>query len=134
MKRFRLMKKIPIDSNIYDMVEHVVDDVFLRQTFTFDMYSYLTSNRLTGPMIDEFIGSSTVHSIELTVDELNLYIEGGSDNEHKQIRESYGYLGKPMARKIKTYLESIVSDVFKYKNDKKPGRRKGSRNRKKLTK
>ena len=63
MKRFRLMKKIPIDSNIYDMVEHVIDDVFLRQTFTFDMYSYLTSNRLTGPMLDEFIDSSTVHSI-----------------------------------------------------------------------
>tara|TARA_Y100001963_G_C6614562_1_gene368665 strand:+ start:172 stop:585 length:414 start_codon:yes stop_codon:yes gene_type:complete len=133
-KRFRLMKKIPIESDIYDMVEHVVDDVFLTEKFTFNMYNYLVSNKLTGPMIDEFIDSSTAQGVRLVINELTLYIEGGNDSEHKQIREAYGYLGKPTARKIRTYLDSILSDVHKYKSDKRPGRRKGSKNRRKVTK
>ena len=65
---------------------------------------------------------------------MNLYLEGGSDSDHKQIREAYNYLGKPTARKIRDYLNKILTDAWKYQNDKRPGRRKGSKNRKKLTK
>jgi hypothetical protein len=39
------------------------------------------------------------------------------------LREAYGYLSKPTARKIKIYLEDIISDTEKYIYDKRPGRR-----------
>ncbi len=111
------------------MLEHVIDDVFFNQVYTFNMYDYLSSNNLTRPMVEEFIDSPTVHEISQLINDLELYLEGGDDNEHKQIREGYGHLGKPTARKIKNYLTSIVDDSWKYYNERRPGRRKGSRNR-----
>lgn len=111
------------------ILEHVIDDVFSSQTFTFSMYNYIRSNKLTGPDINEFIDSSTSREITQLITDLDLYLEGGDDNTHKQIREGYGHLGKPTARKIRNYLDGILDDAWRYKNEKKPGRKKGSKNR-----
>ena len=126
------MKNTQVD--LFDMVEQVIDDVFKNQVYTFNMYRYLRSNQVKRPVVDEFVDSITVKNIQSSIDELDLYLEGGNDSDHKQIREAYGYLGKPTARKIRDYLNSILTDTWKYQNDKRPGRRKGSKNRKKLTK
>ena len=66
------MTKCIID-DLDDMIEHVIDDVFSSQTFTFSMYNYISANKLTGPNIDEFINSSTAHEIVQVVNELDLY-------------------------------------------------------------
>jgi hypothetical protein len=58
------------------------------------------------------------------VEDLDTYLEGGQDEIHKQLREAYGYLSKPFARKIRNYLDSILTDTEKYLYDKRPGRRK----------
>ena len=126
------MKKTQVD--LFDIVEQVLDNVFVSKVYTFDMYRYLRSNEVKRPVVDEFVDSITAKNIQTTVDELNLYLEGGTDSDHKQIREAYNYLGKPTARKIRDYLNKILTDALKYQNDKRPGRRKGSKNRKKLTK
>ena len=68
--------------------------------------------------------SCTAAEIKSLVLDLEGYLEGGDDNAHKQLREGYGHLGKPDARKIKNYLESIINDAGRYMNDKKT-RRKG---------
>jgi hypothetical protein len=36
--------------------------------------------------------------------DLDDYLEGGSDEIHKQLREGYGHIPKPQARKIRNYL------------------------------
>ena len=36
--------------------------------------------------------------------DLDEYLKGGQDSEHKQLREGYGYIPKPQARKIKEYF------------------------------
>tara|TARA_B100000925_G_scaffold238389_1_gene187325 strand:+ start:1629 stop:2009 length:381 start_codon:yes stop_codon:yes gene_type:complete len=126
------MRKTQID--LFDLIEHVIDDVFLNSIYTFDMYRFLRSNQVKRPVVDEFVDSITAKNIQISIDELNLYLEGGSDSDHRQIREAYGHLGKPTARKIRDYLNRILTDAWKYQNDKRPGRRKGSKNRKKLTK
>ena len=56
--------------------------------------------------------------------DLEDYLEGGNDSMHKQLREGYGHIPKPQARKIKTYLYSILEDAWRYSRDRKPGRRK----------
>ena len=63
-----------------------------------------------------FIGSLIV--------ELNEYIKGGVDNEHKQLREAYHHIPKPQARKIKNYFCRILEDAVRYQHDRRPGRRK----------
>ena len=56
--------------------------------------------------------------------DLDDYLEGGSDEVHKQLREGYGHIPKPQARKIRNYLYGILEDAWRYNHDKRPGRRK----------
>jgi hypothetical protein len=74
--------------------------------------------------LNEFIESATAKEIDSLVVDLNEYLEGGSDEVHKQLREGYGHIPKPQARKIRNYLHGILEDAQKYSYDKRPGRRK----------
>lgn len=123
-----------MEISLYDIVERVIDDAFFHQTYTFSMYDYLKSNKVTKPIVSEFINSATASSLSTTVEDLDLYLEGGNDDLHKQIREAYGNLGKPTARKIRDYLYCILEDAWRYEKDKRPGRKLGSKNRKRVTK
>tara|TARA_R100000008_G_scaffold42258_1_gene24373 strand:+ start:3727 stop:4098 length:372 start_codon:yes stop_codon:yes gene_type:complete len=116
------------------IVEDALDDAFTRDVYTLNMYDLLKSQKVTKAELLELQESSTISEISSIIEELELYLEGGDDSEHKQIREGYGHLGKPKARKIKNYLCGIIDDVLQYEQDKKPGRKKGSKNRPKLSK
>jgi hypothetical protein len=76
--------------------------------------------------MSKFIESSTAAELSDLCLELDEYIKGGSDNEHKQIREGYGHIPKPRARKIRNYLYGILEDALRYERDKRPGRKKGT--------
>ena len=109
-----------------NIIEESVDYAF-QGKLTFNMYDYLKSNKATKRDVQEFVDSATARNITLLIMDLEDYLEGGSDDAHKQLREGYGYLGKPEARKVKNYLESILQDAWKYEQEKKPGRRKKSK-------
>jgi len=116
-----LMEQNLID--IYDLIEHAIDNAF-EGRMNLKFYDYLKNNKTKKHEIDHFIESSTAAELsELTMD-LDEYLAGGSDNEHKQLREGYGHIPKPQARKIKTYLYSILEDAWRYSRDRRPGRRK----------
>jgi hypothetical protein len=109
--------------DIYDLVEHAIDNAFEGQ-MNLKFYDYLKDIKIKKHEIDAFIDSTTANELsDLTV-ELDEYIKGGVDNDHKQLREGYGHIPKPQARKIKTYLYSILEDARRYSNDRRPGRRK----------
>ena len=110
-------------NDIYDLIEHAIEDAF-RSRMNLKFYEYLKDNKIKKYEIDAFIESSAAVEISETVMDLEDYLEGGSDEMHKQIREAYGYLGKPEARKIKNFLQSIIADACQYEYDKKPGRKK----------
>ena len=110
-------------NDIYDLIEHAIDNAFVGQ-MNLKFYDYLKTSKIKKSEIDCFIESYTAAEIsELTMD-LEAYIEGGSDDIHKQLREAYGYISKPQARKIKNYLYSILEDAWRYSHDRRPGRRK----------
>jgi hypothetical protein len=106
----------------YD-VERAIDYAF-KGKFILNFYEYLKIKGAIKKQVEEFIQSKTVKNINEVIDDLNTYLEGGSDEEHKQIREAYGYLSKPEARKIRNYLNGILDDAEKYNYDKRKGRRK----------
>ncbi len=58
--------------------------------------------------------------------ELDEYIKGGADSQHKQLREGYGHIPKPRARKIRNYLYGILEDAWRYEREQRPGRKKRS--------
>ena len=111
----------------YDLVEHAIDGAFEREIYLFKCYQYLQHVKATRRQVREFIETSTAGSTALLVSDLDAYIKGGNDADHKYLREAYGHLGKPRARKIRNYLYSILKDARQYEIDRKPGRKKLSK-------
>tara|TARA_R100001509_G_scaffold75693_1_gene42347 strand:- start:345 stop:704 length:360 start_codon:yes stop_codon:yes gene_type:complete len=109
--------------DIYDLVEHAIDNAFEGQ-MNLKFYNYLKDSKTKKHEIDSFIESTTASELSDLVVELEEYIKGGADDLHKQLREGYGHIPKPQARKIKDYLYGILNDAWRYSNDRRPGRRK----------
>jgi len=108
---------------MYDVIEHTIDYAF-KGKFMLNMYEYLSSVKATKRDVEEFINSSAALEINNLILDLEDYMEGGNDSTHKQLREAYGHLGKPEARKIRNYLYEILQDAWKYEQEKRPGRKR----------
>lgn len=108
---------------VYYDVEKAIDYAF-KGKFVLKFYDYLKVKGVLKREVEEFIESKTALNISEIVMDLDTYLEGGVDNQHKQLREAYGYLSKPEARKIRNYLYGILEDAWKYNHDKRKGRRK----------
>ena len=109
--------------NVYDLVEHAIEYAF-EGRMTLKFYEFLKYRKTTKAEVDAFLYSSTAKELADEVLELKEYIRGGRDSDHKQLREAYGHISKPQARKIKAYLGGILEDAVRYSNDRRPGRRK----------
>ena len=109
--------------DIYDLIEHAIDNAF-EGRLNLKFYDYLKDTKTKKYEIDEFLDSTTITELNSLINDLEAYLEGGSDDVHKQLREGYGHIPKPQARKIKNYLNSIIDDARRYSNDRRPGRKK----------
>ena len=109
--------------NVYDMIEHALEYAF-QGKMQLKFYEFLKYRKTTKAEVDAFLQSSTAKELADEVIELQEYIKGGKDNLHQQLREAYGHIPKPQARKIKTYLYGILEDAWRYSRDRRPGRRK----------
>ena len=109
--------------NVYDMLEHAIEYAF-EGKMQLKFYEFLKYRKTTKAEVDAFLKSSTAKEIADEVLELQEYIKGGKDNLHQQLREAYGHISKPQARKIKVYLGRILEDAVRYQHDRRPGRRK----------
>jgi hypothetical protein len=108
---------------VYNDVEKAIDYAF-QGKFVLKFYDYLKIKGARKIDVEEFIESSTASNINNVVMDLDDYLEGGSDEMHKQLREAYGHIPKPQARKIRNYLCGIMEDAWKYNHDKRKGKRK----------
>ena len=114
--------KIPIQF-IDDMLEHAIEYAF-EGKMQLKFYEFLKYRKTKKVEVDAFLQSSTAKEISDQLIELQEYIKGGADNNHKQLREAYGHIPKPKARKIQAYLAGILEDAVRYRHDRRPGRRK----------
>ena len=101
---------------VYDMIEHAIELAFDGK-MQLKFYDFLKYRKTRKAEIDSFVESSTAAEISDQVLELEEYIQGGTDNNHKQLREAYGHIPKPQARKIKAYLYNILEDAWRYQRD-----------------
>ena len=109
--------------NVYDLVEHAIEYAF-EGKMTLKFYEFLQYRKTTKAEADAFLHSSTAKELADEVLELKEYIKGGRDSNHQQLREAYGHIPKPQARKIMNYLGTILDDAVRYSYDRRPGRRK----------
>ena len=108
---------------VYDMIEHALELAF-EGRMQLKFYEFLKYRKTTKAEVDAFLQSSTAKELADQVLDLEEYIKGGADNDHKQLREAYHHIPKPQARKIKNYLSRILEDAWRYQYDRRPGRRK----------
>ena len=71
---------------VYSDVEKAIDYAFNGQ-FVMKFYDYLKVRGTKKAEVEEFIESSTANEISNLVMDLDDYLEGGSDEIHKQLRE-----------------------------------------------
>ena len=117
------MKKVDDFETVYDMIEHAIELAFDGK-MQLKFYKFLEYRKTKKVEIEAFLQSSTAKEISDQILELEEYIKGGTDNDHKQLREAYHHIPKPQARKIKKYFCSILEDAVRYHHDRRPGRRK----------
>ena len=117
------------EDEFYPLVERAIEESF-NDRYLFNCYQYLKGNKATKPQVRRFCESSTAAELSQTTLELEQYIKGGDPT----LREAYGHIPKPKARKIKTYLYKILEDAWKYELERKPGRKPKKRGRKALSK
>ena len=84
----------------------------------------MKSCKTTGIGAKEFNQSSTAKELSELINDLSEYIKGGKDGEHQVLREAYGHIGKPNARKLKAYFNGILEDAQRYEKERRRGRRK----------
>ena len=104
--------------DLYDIVEHTIDYAF-NGKYMLNMYDYLVLSKSSKKDVEEFLESSSRKEIDELISDLDNYLEGGSDEKHKQLREGYGHLGK-----LRNYLNGIIEDAVKYGREKRPGRKR----------
>ena len=122
-EKISLMKKLNDFETVYDMIEHALELAY-QGKMQLKFYEFLKYRKTTKIEIDSFLNSSTATELVNEVRDLQEYIKGGKDNQHQQLREAYGHIPKPQARKIMAYLGRIIEDAVRYRHDKRPGRRK----------
>jgi hypothetical protein len=76
--------------------------------------------------------SPTIKEIQQTITDLDIYLKGGQDDEAVYVRQAYGYLSKPDARKIRNYLDNVVEGIKKFIKDKNAKKSLAGRRRTKV--
>ena len=107
--------------DIYDLVERAMEYAF-EGKYLLNFYALLQGKKAFKREADEFLNSSTADELHQLIEELSGYIRGGD----LTLKEAYGHIPKPQARKIRTYLTKILDDALRYSYDKRPGRKRKS--------
>lgn len=106
-----------MEETLYD-IEKAIDFAFKEKKFIMNFYSYLKVKNARRVDAQEFKKSPAAENIRSLAQELDLYLQGGQSEDAKQLREAYGHLSKPEARKIMNYILGFIDDCDKYVKDK----------------
>lgn len=116
---------------LYDIVNDAIDRAFTQEKYQLNFISYLKESNFKRDDVLNFIESSLGCAIQDQIEEIDLYLSGGDRAEF--VRESYSWMGKPRARKVRDYLDRILEDARTYEQSKRRGRKPGTKNKKKPT-
>lgn len=107
------------------IVDRAIDEAFVHDKYLLNFYKYMENQGAKRKDAAIFLEKGSTIILDL-ISELEDYVAGGN----KQLLEAYKHVGKTKARKIIKYLQKIIQDAKDYEYSKRPGRRKGSKNKK----
>lgn len=102
------------------VVNAAIDTVFSEEKYNLKFFEYLKAGNYKRKIVIDFINSNLHRDILNQIEEFDSYLEGEDSSFFK---EAYSWMGKPRARRIKNYLNTIIEDAKRYEQSKKPGRK-----------
>lgn len=109
---------------IFNDIQQAIDYAFIQKKFLLNSYSYLKVKEVKRVDAQTILRSPLIKELYSCIQDLELYLQGGQTPDAIYVREAYGYLTKPDARKICNYLDNVIEGIKKYIIEKKGGRRK----------
>ena len=123
------MPKQKQNTEIYNIVNSAIDTAVSLDKYNLNFYSFLKGEKITRTEIISFLQSNLIQQIKDEISHLDMFLGGGVAD----LREVYGWMGKPRVRKYKEYLIKILEDAEQYEREKRPGRKPGAKSKKKPT-
>jgi hypothetical protein len=114
-------------NDLYHIVNQAIDLAFVSENYNLNFYEYLSGEKVKKEDVNAFINSSVGISINHQIEELELYLLGGSSST--DLKEAYSWMGKPRVRKVKDYLNNILKDAERYERTKRRGRKPKTSNK-----
>lgn len=114
--------------DIYDIVNTAVEYAFFQEKYQLNFFEYLKSENFKKEQVTSFIHSTLFVSLKDQVEEMDIYLAGG--DSAALLREAYGWMGKPRARKVRDYLNTIIDDAHRYEKSKRKGRKSTTKKKK----
>jgi hypothetical protein len=113
--------------DIFDTINRSIDDAIKRDVYELNLFEYLQANKTKKNLMQVLSNSFLLESISHQIEELDLYLNEG--DRFDIIKESYEWMGKLRAQRMKNFLEQILSDVKEYEKPRRRGRKPKSSNK-----
>ena len=114
------MTEVDRVGELCELIERAVDVAMRDGKYLLKLYPHMLNQKFTRKECTAFIESGTASNIAITCYDLEKYIT----KPDKVVKEAYGYLSKPQARKLHKFLYGILEDAWQYEKDRRPGRKK----------
>lgn len=112
---------------IYTIVNIAIDTAVTKQQYKLNLYDFAKTLKMKRKDILSFLDSSLVSQMRDEAKHLDMYLNGGPAD----LTECYGWMGKTNATKYRDYLYKMIEDAERYEKERRPGRKPGSKTKKK---
>ena len=119
----------PHNELLSSLLDKTIDTAVAEGRYLFSMEGYLTGHDYTRKQTKSLLESTVFAEVKEAHDELSGYIRGDS-----MLKEAYGFIPKAKAKKTRDYFKKIITQAEEYYDQRKPGRKLGSKNKSKRTK
>ena len=116
-----------MSDEIYSLVNGAIDLAVTDQQYKLNIYDFAKSEKMKRRDMVSFLKSSLVSQMRDEAKHLDMYLNDGPAD----LTECYGWMGKPRATKYRDYLYKMIEDAERYEKERRPGRKPGSKNKKK---
>ena len=116
-----------MSDEIYALVNGAIDLAVTDQKYKLNVYEFAKIENMKRRDMVSFLNSKLVSQIRDEIKHLDMYLNDGPAD----LTEVYDWMGKTRATKYRDYLSKMIEDAERYEQERRPGRKPGSRNKKK---
>lgn len=107
--------------DIFEKINCSIDVAIKQDVYELNLFEYLQTNKVKKDVVQSFDNTFVMKSIVHQIEELDLYLNEG--DRYDIIKESYEWMGKLRAQRMRNFLQQILNDIEQYEKPKRRGRK-----------